>query len=131
MTRKTVLVLLALSIPSLARAADSRLRLEILVDGHPLPQLAARGATYVEALRGREFSVRIKNLDSRRVGVALAVDGRNTIDATHGSARDARKWILDAGESIVLDGWQVSGSQARHFFFTTEDRSYAGRAPAP
>lgn len=127
MTRKTalVLVMLTLSIPSLGRAADSRLRLEILVDGHSLPQLEARGAAYVQALRGREFSVRIENLDSRRVGVALSVDGRNTIDATHASARDARKWILDVGESIVLDGWQVSGSQARHFFFTTEDRSYA------
>jgi hypothetical protein len=36
----------------------------------------------------------------------------------------ARKWILDAWQSITLDGWQVSAETARKFYFTTEAKSY-------
>ena len=113
-------------VPFAARAAgDARLRLETLVDGQPLAEHWHDGTTYVEALRGREYSLRITNLESCRVAVAVSVDGRNVIDAQHGSAADASKWILGPWQSIVLDGWQISGAQARRFFFTTEERSYA------
>lgn len=111
--------------PPASAAGDSRLRVEVLVDGRALPEHAARGTTYVEATRGREYSVRVTNLEPVRVAVAVAVDGRNVIDAKRTSAQDGRKWILEPWQSIVLDGWQVDGSRARRFFFTTEERSYA------
>jgi len=42
-------------------------RVEVLVDGHPLTEYAARGTTYIEALRGREYALRLTNqLDRRR-----------------------------------------------------------------
>ena len=115
-----------LSLAGAARAADdSRLRLEVLVSGVPVSEYAARGTRYVEALRGHEYSLRVTNLEPVRVAVAVSVDGRNSIDAEHTSARDARKWILEPYQSITLDGWQTSGSTARRFFFTTEEKSYA------
>lgn len=97
---------------------------EILVDGVPLQEYAARGTTYVEAREGREYSIRLRNYTGERIAVALSVDGLNTIDAQTGPARSAAKWILQPYQTITLDGWQTSGRTARRFFFTTEERSY-------
>ncbi len=98
--------------------------LEILVDGVPVHKYYHQGTTYVEALKGREYSIRITNPVGARVAVALSVDGLNTIDARHTEARLARKWVLGPHESIVISGWQTSAEHARRFFFTTEERSY-------
>jgi hypothetical protein len=98
--------------------------MEILVDGRPLREYAARGTTYVQALQGREYSIRLRNHTAHRIAVALSVDGLNSIDARTTPAREASKWILGPHETITLDGWQTSSSTARRFFFTTEERSY-------
>jgi len=98
--------------------------MEILIDGTPLQEYAARGTSYVEAVRGREYSVRLRNRTGERVAIALSVDGLNSIDARTTTASEARKWILEPYGTITLDGWQTSASTARRFVFTTEDRSY-------
>jgi hypothetical protein len=98
--------------------------LEILVDGRPLPELVGRGKSYVEALAGREYSLRFTNRSERRVAVAVAVDGLNSVDAQTTSAEDASKWIVDPYQTLTLDGWQTSSDVARRFFFTTETASY-------
>jgi hypothetical protein len=98
--------------------------MEILVGGTPVTEYAARGRSYVEALKNREYSVRLSNRTAERIAVALSVDGLNSIDARTSTAREARKWILGPYETITLDGWQVSSETARRFFFTTEAKSY-------
>ena len=119
-----VFLLFALmAIPAHA-AAQGPYSVEILVDGTPLREHDARGTTYIEALRGREYSVRLQNNTSRRVAVSLSIDGLNSIDAKTTTAGDASKWILGPYDSITLDGWQTSTTAARRFFFTTEEKSY-------
>ena len=98
--------------------------MEILIGGTPLLEYAARGTSYVEAMKGREYSVRLRNRTGERVAIALSVDGLNSIDARTTTASEARKWILEPYGTITLDGWQTSTSTARRFVFTTEDRSY-------
>ena len=98
--------------------------IQILVDGRPLTEYAARGTTYIEALRGREYGVRLSNRTDRRIAVALAVDGLNSIDAKTTGARSASKWVLGPHETITVEGWQMSAGTARRFFFTTEEQSY-------
>jgi hypothetical protein len=98
--------------------------LDVLVDGAGRPEYHGRGTVYVEAIRGREYSLRISNPTAYRVAVALSVDGLNTIDARHTDARSAAKWVLGPYESAVISGWQVNDSTARRFFFTGEKRSY-------
>lgn len=119
------LALAAFFVPGSARALDrGPYSVEILVDGAPVAEYAARGRTYVEALRGREYSIRLRNDTGQRVAVALSVDGLNSIDAKTTTAVEARKWILDPWSSIVLDGWQTSSATARRFYFTSEADSY-------
>jgi len=98
--------------------------LDVLVDGRTVPVYGHDGRSYVEALKGRPYSIRLTNRTGGRIAVALSVDGLNVIDAKHTSAHDAQKWILDPWQSIVLPGWQTSSGTARRFFFTTEEASY-------
>jgi hypothetical protein len=98
--------------------------MEVVVDGSPLAVYSARGTTYVEALKGREYAIRLTNRTGERVAVALAVDGLNSIDAKHTSSREARKWILAPWETVTLSGWQTSSGTARRFVFTSESNSY-------
>jgi len=110
--------------PSAGAVNRGSYSMEILIDGIPLEEHAARGTTYIEAREGREYSIRLRNHTGQRVAVALSVDGLNTIDAKTTKARDGRKWILGPWQTITLDGWQTTHSDARRFYFTTEEDSY-------
>jgi hypothetical protein len=100
---------------------------EVLVNGESLEEYAARGRHYVEALDGAEYSLRIHNPLGVRVAVALSVDGMNTIDARRTTAWDASKWVIEPYRTITIDGWQMSSSRARRFYFTTERDSYGAK----
>jgi hypothetical protein len=102
-------------------------QMQVLVNGTPLPEHYHKGTTYLEAIKGKEYAIRITNPIGARVAVALSVDGLNSIDARHTEACSGRKWVLGPYESIVISGWQMNSRQARRFFFTTEDQSYGAR----
>jgi hypothetical protein len=120
-----VAVAMALGCVGSAHGAASRgFSLEVVLDGGVRPEYRARGAVYVEAVRDRPYVLRITNPLPVRVAVALSVDGLNTIDARCSDARSASKWVLGPYESVEVPGWQVSGSDARRFFFTGERSSY-------
>ena len=118
------LVLFAAALP-LGAATRRGFSLSVVVDGCEASEYEHAGRLYVEALRGRNFSLRIANPTSERIAVALSVDGRNVVDAKRTSAQGAAKWVLAPGETIEIPGWQVSGETSRRFFFTETARSYA------
>jgi hypothetical protein len=102
-------------------------QVQVLVNGRPLEEYVARGRTYVEAIEGAEYELRIYNPLPVRVAVALSVDGLNTIDARHTRAWEASKWVIGPYQTIYISGWQVSAERARHFYFTTERDSYGAK----
>lgn len=106
------------------RAGRSPFDLSVVVDGSDARVCEHEGTTYVEAVRGRPYVLRLENPTSHRVAVALSVDGLNTIDAQHTDSWSARKWIIEPYGSIEIPGWQVSGKSARRFVFTGEPNSY-------
>jgi hypothetical protein len=106
---------------------DSRFEVDVLVDGRSLDEYHARGKSYVEAIAGAEYEVRIRNPLPYRVAVALSVDGLNSIDARRTSAWNASKWVIEPYGSIHIGGWQMSSERARRFYFTTERDSYAAK----
>ncbi|HEY6049721.1 MAG TPA: hypothetical protein VIZ58_00625 [Thermoanaerobaculia bacterium] len=118
-------LILAAAASPLSAAGTGPYSMTVLVDGVPAPEYAARGRVYLEALKGRNFSILLGNPTGERVAVALSVDGRNVIDAKRTSAASATKWILGPGQTAEIPGWQVSGQTARRFFFTETKRSYA------
>ena len=122
--RHQVLTALLLAAGAANASSPSGFGLVVLVNESPRPELAARGTVYVEALKGRDYALRLSNPTGRRVAVALSVDGLNTIDAKHTSSRDARKWVLAPYETVVIPGWQVNNAVSRKFVFTGERGSY-------
>lgn len=126
--RNSFIAIVALAASSLTTSASatqtSGCELTVIVDGQSRAEYHHRGATYIEAIRGREYSLRLSNPTPHRVAVALAVDGLNTIDAKHTDGWNAAKWVLEPYESTEITGWQVSDQTARRFFFTGERHSY-------
>jgi len=106
---------------------DRGFEVQILVDGRPLDEYSARGKSYVEALAGAEYEVRIRNPLPYRVAVALSVDGLNSIDARHTTAWNASKWVIEPYGTINISGWQMSSERARRFYFTSERDSYGAK----
>jgi hypothetical protein len=98
--------------------------LEILVGGRPLDEYYAHGKSYVEAIEGAEYEVRLHNPFPFRIAVALSVDGLNTIDARRTTAWNASKWVIEPYGTISINGWQMSSERARRFYFTSEQDSY-------
>jgi len=128
----SVLALLTV-VPSTLRASGlpSGCTIQVIVDGRPVPEYRGSGIRYIEALKGKEYAIRLHNPLDVRVAVALSVDGLNTIDARRTTAATARKWVIGPHETITISGWQTSMAQARRFFFTSEERSYAQRLGQP
>lgn len=106
---------------------DRGFEVQIFVDGRPLEEYDARGKSYVEALAGAEYEVRIHNPLPYRVAVALSVDGLNSIDARHTTAWNASKWVIEPYGTINISGWQMSSARARRFYFTSERDSYGAK----
>ncbi len=122
--RHQILTALLLAAGAANASSPAGFSLDVLVNGSPRPEFAARGTVYVEALKGRDYALRLSNPTGSRVAVALSVDGLNTIDAKHTAARDARKWVLAPYETVVIPGWQVNNAVSRRFIFTGERGSY-------
>lgn len=120
-----IVATLAAAILSPIRATQvAGFAVNVLMNDTPRPEFRHDGTVYVEAVRGREFSIRLTNPTPNRVAVALSVDGLNTIDAQHTDAWSASKWVLGPYESTVISGWQVNQGTARRFYFTGEKHSY-------
>ena len=123
MSRSLLFASLLVAAPLLF-AGNDRLDLDVVVGGESVRELWHHGSTYVEASRGEAYSLRLSNPTPHRVAVALAVDGLNTIDAKHGDAWSAAKWVLEPYETTEIHGWQVSDRAARRFVFSGERGSY-------
>jgi len=106
---------------------ENRFEVQVLVDGRPLEEYYGRGRVYVEAFKGAEYEIRLRNPLPVRVAVALSVDGLNSIDARRSTAWNASKWVIGPYETITVGGWQMSSERARRFYFTNEDDSYASK----
>lgn len=127
----TVVLGLGIAVPQNSPKRTTRgypnFQLEVVVNGRPLTEYYARGRTYVEALNGAEYELRLRNDSADRVAVALSVDGLNTIDAHHTSAWNASKWVIEPFQTITISGWQMSTERARRFYFTNERDSYGAK----
>jgi hypothetical protein len=115
------------SVGRMPRRPDPNFELDVMVNGRPVAEYYASGRTYVEALKGAEYELRLRNPSPERVAVALSVDGLNTIDARHTSAWNASKWVIEPYQTITISGWQMSTERARHFYFTNERDSYGAK----
>jgi hypothetical protein len=95
---------------------------------YPVDQDGRRYRAYLEAEQGSEYSIRIRNRSDRRVGLVVAVDGRNIISGERSELhRKERMYILNPYQEATYRGWRSSKNEVNRFYFTDAPDSYAGR----
>jgi hypothetical protein len=105
---------------------------QVLVDGSDVPLYLAPGHPdrhYLQAVRGRNYALRVRNRTGERVGVLIAVDGLNVVSGERSKLGPGEAmYVLDPHESATIRGWRTSLDQVRRFVFVDEQRSYAERS---
>ena len=94
-------------------------------NGSRYREFQENGRPTLKVRADEEYSIVIHNPLPVRAGVALSVDGLNSIDGKRTSPRNARKWIIEPNSSITISGWQTGGDTRRNFLFTRQDESFA------
>lgn len=81
---------------------------------------------YAEAIRGNHYAIAVRNRMDRRVGVVVAVDGRNIISGKKSRLRDnERMYIIEPYGEGEFKGWRTGDDRINRFYFTSVDDSYA------
>src|SRR5512137_302932 len=133
---KTWLLLLAfllVGFPSAASAAvGSAVDVSIITDnGQSLPIYPFKSThgikkVYAEAVKGDHYRIVVRNNLNRRVGVVVAVDGRNIISGQKSWLKNnERMYILEPYATHEYSGWRTAQDKVNRFFFTDAPDSYA------
>jgi hypothetical protein len=81
---------------------------------------------YLEAVKGQRYSIQVTNKSDRRIGVVIAVDGRNIIDGKKSDLlRNERMYIIGPYGTNTFEGWRTGMDRTNRFYFTEQSDSYA------
>jgi hypothetical protein len=81
---------------------------------------------YLEAGKGESYGVVIRNMSAGRIGVVIAVDGRNIISGKRSYLRNSEEmYILNGYEEASYDGWRTDSDTVHRFYFTDAADSYS------
>ena len=129
---------LAVTVSATAEASEPfrsyRVGVEIVADDgsvfrrYALPERSQRGRlrAYLEAEQGRNYGIRVRNQTGRRIGLVIAVDGRNIISGEKSHLRSSEPmYVLGPYEQTTYTGWRTSDTRVHRFFFTDVENSYA------
>jgi len=83
---------------------------------------------YLEARRGENYGIVIRNITPERIGVVIAVDGRNIISGKKSDLKNGEDmYIVNGYEHGKYDGWRTASDKVHKFYFTDMGDSYAMR----
>ncbi|MEN6331059.1 MAG: hypothetical protein ABFD57_03615 [Smithella sp.] len=100
-------------------------------DGRTLPvyPVKIRGGlhkVYAEATKGDHYRIEVQNRLNRRIGLVIAVDGRNIISGEKSLLKNnERMYILEPYASGEFSGWRTAQDRINRFYFTDAPDSYA------
>ena len=113
---------------STGNAVDVQIRSESgrVLPFYPVAAHSQDRKVYAEAVKGDQYSIIVRNLLNRRVGIVVAVDGRNIISGKKSWLRnDERMYILEPYGQGEFNGWRTSLDSINRFYFTDVADSYA------
>lgn len=100
-------------------------------DGYELPTYPVKAGggmrkVYAEAVKGDHYRIEVRNNLNRRVGLVIAVDGRNIISGSKSWLKNSeRMYILEPYGSGEFSGWRTGQDRINRFYFTDVPDSYA------
>ena len=121
---------LVLLLGSTAVAGD--ISVEVVADqgyvfpAYPVSASPGSYRAYVQAEHNARYGLRVRNHTDRRVGLVVAVDGRNIISGKKSYLRNTeRMYILKPYGVAVYRGWRTGQDEVHRFYFTESSASYA------
>ena len=133
-----MLLTFSLTVPCLASSKFDQnyhpVEIEIIADNgnhfsiYPVTQrhLKKEYRAYVEAINGENYSLNIRNYSNQRLGLVIAVDGRNIISGKKSKLKHSENmYILGPYETQSYSGWRTSSKDIHRFYFTDSENSYA------
>jgi hypothetical protein len=126
------LLLSTAALVSSRAAASSLVKLEVYdrTSGQALDQHRFRWQRYVAGEPGHEYAIRLINRSAGRVLAVVSVDGINVISGET-AAPDQSGYVIDAGESVEIEGWRKDLERTAAFYFTDLSDTYAARTGRP
>jgi hypothetical protein len=84
--------------------------------------------SYLEAKKGERYAVVIRNKTPERIGVVVAVDGRNIISGKLSDLKGTEDmYIVSAYDQGRYDGWRTDKDTVHRFYFTEPGDAYSVR----
>ena len=127
----SVILLIWVNIAAAATIGDA-VEVSVITDnGWALPFYPAKSRhdlkkVYAEAFKGDHYRIVVRNKLNRRVGVVVAVDGRNIISGEKSWLKNTeRMYIIDAYSTNEYSGWRTGQDKINRFYFTDVPDSYA------
>ncbi|MFK8015470.1 MAG: hypothetical protein AB8G17_08510 [Gammaproteobacteria bacterium] len=82
---------------------------------------------YLMAEPGARYAVRVANRSGERVGLVIAIDGRNIVSGKKSKLRhNERMYVLGPYQTATYRGWRTGRDRVNEFYFTSDLDSYAG-----
>lgn len=100
-------------------------------DGRYLPFYTANiqpalKKVYAEAIKGDHYRIIIRNKLNRRIGLVVAVDGRNIISGQKSWLKNnERMYVLEPHAAGEYAGWRTAQDKINRFYFTDVADSYS------
>lgn len=102
----------------------SSFEFEILVHGSAAKEYYHKGSYYIEGKEGSRFSLRMRNSSNQKALFVPTVDGLSIMSGKEASFK-SKGYIVDAYDSVTIDGWRTSDDNIAEFFFSSPKQSYA------
>jgi hypothetical protein len=93
---------------------------------YPVTSRHENKRVYAEAFKGDNYTIIVRNRLNRRVGIVIAVDGRNIVSGQKSWLKNnERMYLLEPYEEGEYSGWRTSLERINRFYFTEPADSYA------
>lgn len=128
---RPLLAVLPLLLPAIAQAgwlAD--VEVYDRTAGRLLPVHEHEGRLYVAGEPRHQYELRIRNRSGGRVLAITSVDGVNVVSGQT-AAEHQSGYVVNAQDSVRIDGWRKSLDEVATFYFTRLADSYAARTGRP
>ncbi len=83
---------------------------------------------YLEARKGENYSILVRNHLPGRIAVVIAVDGRNVITGKKSFLKSSEAmYVVEPYGQARIEGWRTSSDMVNRFYFTGSADSYSAR----
>lgn len=113
-------------------ATAGNISVEVIADqgdifpAYPVSASPGSYRAYVQAEHNARYGLRVRNHTDSRIGLVIAVDGRNIISGKKSYLRNTeRMYVLEPYGVASYRGWRTDQDEVHRFYFTESSDSYA------